>query len=438
MHYVQRATDFLGGFRLTNGACLIFLRQLGKWLILGASACALAQTNEEVFREYQFNFNLPGARATGMGGAFIGIADDATSSFTNPAGLAFLSDTALTLEYRDRRIDERTGEIQGSFNTVFTQESVNLENVGFLSFNARWRGWYFGVFQYDYLDEFQQRTFRSRSFSEGGERIENRNILLDLSGKTRGFGIARRMGAWKFGISVNAMQLRGRMDYDRDGSIIGPDPEIVFYESAIDDDDNGWGFNVGILHEVNETFTWGLVWREHPNFALDESVFEERNDQPVLSDTFQTPFVVPDVLGVGARYRLLPTLSLTADWQHIFYSQIIEDGFIIVESLTSESKTNYQIDDTDEFHVGAEWLLPADQMVWAFRTGYYRNPLHAVTYSGNDPAIQDRFAGTGLTDEDHWTVGVGWVFRNRLEVDISFNTWDVGREITASLIWRQK
>ena len=37
------------------------------------------------------NLSTPGARALAMGGAFIGVADDATTAVTNPAGLSNLS-----------------------------------------------------------------------------------------------------------------------------------------------------------------------------------------------------------------------------------------------------------------------------------------------------------------------------------------------------------
>ena len=39
----------------------------------------------------------PGARAAGMGEAFVGVADDATAAFWNPAGLAYQKGRELTL-----------------------------------------------------------------------------------------------------------------------------------------------------------------------------------------------------------------------------------------------------------------------------------------------------------------------------------------------------
>ena len=53
--------------------------------LLWGTTSAWALTNDENFAQFQFNFNTPGARALGIGGAFISIADDATASETNPA-----------------------------------------------------------------------------------------------------------------------------------------------------------------------------------------------------------------------------------------------------------------------------------------------------------------------------------------------------------------
>jgi len=407
------------------------------WVLLSAfSGSLLGQTNEEVFREYQFDFSPPGARANAMGGAFIGVADDATSSFSNPAGLAFLTDLALTVEYRHRRLDNRTGEVAGRFNTQFEQLAQELEG-SFASLNFSYGDTYFGIFQYDYLDERQERRFQFRTLNDGIESVELRDVFLDLTGTTLGVGAARRLGAYKVGLTVNRLSFRGLSQYDRLGFSRPPYRDLS-YTSDIDDRDHAWGFSLGVHHELGTKFSWGAVWRENPSFRLMESVVERADNQIVLVDEIAVPFVVPDVFGVGLRYRPRPTLSLLLDWQQIFYSQIIEDGFVIVENISSDEKANYDIDDTNELRMGFEWLIPRHGAVFALRGGYYRNPLHAVTYSGPDQAIRDRFAGTGLEDEDHVTFGFGWVYRNRIELDVSVNLWEVGHEVTTSLIWRKK
>src|SRR5262245_43065913 len=81
-----------------------------------------AITDEEIFRNFQFSFVNPGARSGAMGGAFIGLADDATAAEANPAGLTILTKPEVSLEYRNSQFDE------GRLNSfqVFSPPGVDL------------------------------------------------------------------------------------------------------------------------------------------------------------------------------------------------------------------------------------------------------------------------------------------------------------------------
>src|SRR5438477_11736024 len=59
--------------------------------------------NSETFSGFQFNFNNPGARSLGMGGAFVAVADDATAVVANPAGLTILQRPELSAEVKFTR-----------------------------------------------------------------------------------------------------------------------------------------------------------------------------------------------------------------------------------------------------------------------------------------------------------------------------------------------
>ena len=67
--------------------------------LLAAAVPARGQGSEDV-NAGQFDFSLPGARSLAMGGAFIALADDATSAYSNPAGLIQLGRPEVSLEYR--------------------------------------------------------------------------------------------------------------------------------------------------------------------------------------------------------------------------------------------------------------------------------------------------------------------------------------------------
>src|ERR1700740_416976 len=70
--------------------------------------CALAtvplaaqNTDIESLAGLQFNFGNPGARSLGMGGAFLGLADDASAAEANPAGLTILRKPEVSIEARN-------------------------------------------------------------------------------------------------------------------------------------------------------------------------------------------------------------------------------------------------------------------------------------------------------------------------------------------------
>jgi len=66
---------------------------LASGMVLGAGI----QAAESI----QFSFSPPGARSLALGGAFLGLADDATAAFTNPAGLVRLTRPEVSAEGRN-------------------------------------------------------------------------------------------------------------------------------------------------------------------------------------------------------------------------------------------------------------------------------------------------------------------------------------------------
>ena len=62
---------------------------------------AAQNTDIESLAGLQFNFGNPGARSLGMGGAFLGLADDASAAEANPAGLTILRKPEVSIEARN-------------------------------------------------------------------------------------------------------------------------------------------------------------------------------------------------------------------------------------------------------------------------------------------------------------------------------------------------
>src|SRR3954467_3589297 len=74
----------------------------------------------------QFNFGNPGARSLGMGGAFLGLADDASAAEANPAGLTILRKPEISVEarnYLEEQLFTTTGTFPDIVRTPFPHHS---------------------------------------------------------------------------------------------------------------------------------------------------------------------------------------------------------------------------------------------------------------------------------------------------------------------------
>ncbi|MEE8526189.1 MAG: hypothetical protein V3T72_19805, partial [Thermoanaerobaculia bacterium] len=85
-----------GGHRRTIAKTTIAMLALA----LTPAVSVQAQTNLDEESGLQFNFTPPGARSLALGGAFSGLADDATAAVANPAGLIQLSEPEVSVEFR--------------------------------------------------------------------------------------------------------------------------------------------------------------------------------------------------------------------------------------------------------------------------------------------------------------------------------------------------
>src|SRR5438270_4105433 len=92
---------------------------------------AVAQnTDIESLSGLQFNFGNPGARSLGMGGAFLGLADDASAAEANPAGLTILRKPEITVEgrnYQEQQVFTTSGTFPDLHRTSFSHYSQRMD-----------------------------------------------------------------------------------------------------------------------------------------------------------------------------------------------------------------------------------------------------------------------------------------------------------------------
>src|SRR2546428_4892558 len=91
---------------------------------------AAQNTDIESLSGLQFNFGNPGARSLGMGGAFLGLADDASAAEANPAGLTVLRKPEVSLEvrnYQEKQLFTTSGTFPNLSRTAFAHYSQRVE-----------------------------------------------------------------------------------------------------------------------------------------------------------------------------------------------------------------------------------------------------------------------------------------------------------------------
>src|SRR5437016_2499324 len=99
-------------------------------LLLAALPALARNTDIESLSGLQFNFGNPGARSLGMGGAFLGLADDASAAEANPAGLTILRKPEITIEarnYLEQQVLTTSGTYPNTERTAFSHYSNRVE-----------------------------------------------------------------------------------------------------------------------------------------------------------------------------------------------------------------------------------------------------------------------------------------------------------------------
>jgi len=119
-------------------------------------------------------------RATGMGDAFVAIADDASATYWNPAGLALLKNREILLNHIDWILETRHEYLCAAFPTNFGTFGFAVTNVNY------------GDFEETTIDEYQGtgRTFSATDIAFSGSFAR---MFTDK---------------FAFGISVKALQQR--------------------------------------------------------------------------------------------------------------------------------------------------------------------------------------------------------------------------------------
>jgi long-chain fatty acid transport protein len=422
-------------------------------LVWAPDSIASAQATSQI--PLQFNFMTPGARSLGMGGAFMGAADDATTASANPAGLASLSLREVSAEARYQRVETPFlfgGRISGTLSGLGLDTiagpvyGTDVDDQGALAFLSL-------VVPLSHLTiagyRHEVAKMENSFFAEGVfQRVTFGGVANDLARElplegTRDISISSYGGA--VGLRLGPQLAIGgglalyTFDLDSDfarlnfPSIFDPANRSAITATALQDgNDVALAPNVGVLWSPATGIKIGGQFRKGPRFEFSQTDDVPLNDVHVVREG---RFKVPDVAGAGVEWRIKGrddqapepgyALRILADYTRVQYSQLEED-FIDIQALTSGRPDQLHVDDANEIHGGVEVIVlrwrgrPIGKPI-ALRGGAWYDPDHAVRYEPTEAQdeLDTLLSATlpGGKNLVHYTFGAGVALPHRIELN---------------------
>lgn len=404
-----------------------------------------------------------GSRAAGMGGAFIGLADDWTAGYWNPAGLAqlegngaginFLSphpwlkgtnsfanlppsaETAERYKYTKDMFINYSGAEPYQFSKTTT--SYNFYHAQGAGAYVAFPEFTLGLTIYSPLGYYSdwKDTIQYGMGSPGTIYGNNYQKLAIVETQ---FSIAREIVENLYaGLGVSVL-------YDRlkrtSTKVVGNSFILDYtYDFSLKVDGYGAEAMAGLLYRISDLVSVGGVYRTgstvkmkgKASSSLDFMGLDESADV-----TYR--FRHPGTWGVGVAVNPLPDrLTLTADFQQTLWSfywtnvQYSQDGTLLQSSSVDEDWRN-----SNRYRVGAEYLIRPE---WAVRAGcaYDESPMPDKSVSlAYIPDVDHKYVtlGTGFELVKDLSIDLlgayGWGNRTTEEASFKQRIWGVGLDLT--------
>jgi long-subunit fatty acid transport protein len=438
---------------------------VGALCLLGLFATAAgAQTNDDVFAGLQFSFAPPGARSLGIGGAFVGRADDATAAYSNPAGLLWLRKPEVSFEARYASYTTTylnggrlTGQPTLIGNDTFSSpqfsdfEEATL-GLSFLSYARPTKSgkWAFAVYRHE-LANFEASIESQGSYgglpprvTKSGSLLGAVDLLIENYGASGALALTDNLWVG-LGLSYYRIDVEGVTRRYEHESLFEParfTPQQQFLTRALVGDDSKIAVIGGLLwRSKGRRWGAGAVYRQGPEFDVDSSftygplAFSRGRADLELAASLSGPttFHTPDVLGAGFSIRTTDALTLSFEVDRVTYSNLQPEKNVLSQE---RSLDRFVIDDATELHLGLEYVLLSLRRPLVLRAGAYSDPDHQLRHRSNlvsDFLLDARYRPGD--DVVHATGGVGLVLEDgRFQLDLAFDTSERGDILTLSMV----
>jgi len=422
---------------------LIFL------IVLCLSAHSWARISQTVEITSSPNPVGSGARALGMGGAFIGVADDATAASWNPAGLVQLETPEMSIVGTYTRRTEYT--TYTNFPGASEPQRLDLLDLNYLSvaypFTAAGVNMIVSLNLQDFYN-FDRTLQLTYDFADTAAPLMTLQNSVDYSRKglfkaispafalqlTPSLSLGLTLNFWETGIYDNYWESsytgRGHgtfagfsfnvktgifQRYEMSGLKVNPmDP--FHWENV--------NFHAGFMWNINPRFTLGGVFKSPFEARLKHSYrFDSEirfptvpaaDSRNILRYEETVMLTMPMSYGLGLAYRFSDNLSLALDLYRTKWSDyVLKDGQgNVFNPVTGKPASESCSGDTLQVRLGGEYLFILDQAVIPLRAGVFYDP---------EPVEGGR--------DDFWGVSIGsGIVYGKTALDLAY-VFRFGREV---------
>ena len=400
-----------------------------------------------------------GARALGMGNSYIGLSDDASAMFFNPAGLALIKEIEVSGGINYDRVKNNTTFFNSKTNvrnnsTKFNRFSIVLpyptykgslvfgaafqsvknfnSSISFDGFNNGSNSMIQDLLDTDVpFDLFLTDTANNTPIN--GKLNQSGNILSKGSINNWAFSGAVEISKNLFvGLTVNGISgsFNSNNDYFEDdaknlyqgetavGEPFTTDFKTLHLNRILNWDLKGWFAKAGLLYQINKHARFGATVQFPQYYTIEEqflvsgySEFGTGNfvdlDTDKYSDNVRYDIVTPFKFSAGFSFSI-SGLLLNAEGSYTDYTQLsIENqkGLSIQYVGGVNKDIINSLDQVFSYNLGAEYIIPVAGL--RIRGGYFVQPS---AYK-NDPT---------QFDKKYVTAGLGFLLAQNIGVDIGY------------------
>jgi long-chain fatty acid transport protein len=375
-----------------------------------------------------------GTRAISMGGAYVGVSDDYSAIYWNPAGLGQIRRMEFNLGFSHSKMANKATYLDTKFDSKNTFSRLN--SIGFVFPVPTYQGSLVLGFGYNKVRDFEN-TLEISGFSLS-DSVDQDQSLLE-TGSLNHFSLAGSMEIQKnffLGLALNfiggkddystrtdAYDIYDLYSYEENGELVG---DLLHWRDTqnITSEYSATSLKLGALYRVGRTIRIGGAIVSPTKIEIKESWSQQSEDyiagwqDPITNyssggDKYTYSYTEPYSFTFGASARLL-NFTLAGDVGFQDWSQAKYNSNPPVDETKADANLSIKqnLQSVTKIRLGGEMYVPIIRA--RLRLGYYDNPS-PYRYSKSRPDKQYLTAGASLMLDKQVMVDLG----------LSHGTWKV-------------